>query len=241
MATPKKFIALITGANQGVGYETARKLAKEHLDFHVLMGSRNPERGEEAAAKLRAENLSVEAITIDILSDASINEAFKTVNSKFGRLDVLISNAGIAKDEKYIQSGPSRDLMLETFNTNLFGAIQTFETFSPLLQKSKLPRVVFVTTSLGSFSRGEKSPGNFAVYRSSKSALNMMVKTLVEQDRFKGWKINLTCPGHVATNLNSFGAKGNAEDGATNAVRLATLGEDGETGTLSDRNGPFGW
>jgi NAD(P)-dependent dehydrogenase (short-subunit alcohol dehydrogenase family) len=132
--------------------------------------------------------------------------------------------------------------MLETYNTNVFGGIQTLETFSPLLAKSTVPRVVFVTSSLGSFSRGNRETGGkFAVYRSSKSALNMMVLSLSRQERFKGWKINLTCPGHVATNLNAHTAKGTAESGAINAVRLATLGEDGETGTLSDRNGPFEW
>lgn len=183
----------------------------------------------------------MEPLTIDVASDESINQAFRTVESKFGRLDVLINNAGIAKDFGYIQGGSNRELMAETYNTNVFGAIQTLETFSPLLQKSSLPRVVFVTSSLASFSRMEGGAAGFPVYRSSKTALNMLVVTLLQQERFKGWKINLTCPGYVATNLNNFAGIGTAESGAINTVRLATLGEDGETGTVSDRNGPFGW
>jgi len=240
MASPDTTIVLITGANTGIGFEIAKKLAKEQPSYHIFLGSRNPEKGEAAAAKLQAENLSVEAITIDVTSDESISTAASTVASKFGRLDVLINNAGIAVDDKHPGKDSLRDVMYECYNVNVFGAMQTMETFTPLLEKSENPRVVFISSGLGSF--GQKSSmGYYAVYRSTKSALNMLVMTYAHSHREKGWKINSCCPGFVATNLNNFRGTGSVESGAINAVRLATLGKDGETGTYSSKDGPIPW
>ncbi|MAD87424.1 MAG: hypothetical protein CL912_31075 [Deltaproteobacteria bacterium] len=116
------------------------------------MGSRNPERGQAAAAKLQAEKLSVEPITIDVSTDESITAAGEIVASKFGRLDVLINNDGIGNDKEYVPGENFiRDVMLEAYNTNVFGAFQFLETFKPLLEKSEIPRVVFMSSSLGSF------------------------------------------------------------------------------------------
>lgn len=130
--------------------------------------------------------------------------------------------------------------MQEIYDINLFGSIQTFEIFTPLLKQSSLPRVVFVSSALGTFTQ-DYEPGNWAIYRSTKSALNMMVRTIASEGRFKDWKINLTCPGYVATNLNDFKGIGTAESGAINSVRLATLGPDGETRTLSNKEGALAW
>jgi NAD(P)-dependent dehydrogenase (short-subunit alcohol dehydrogenase family) len=241
MASLHSTIVLITGANKGIGFEIAKKLAKEQPSYHILMGSRDPKRGEEAAAKLQAENLSVETITIDVTSDESISTAASAVLSKFGRLDVLINNSGIAvEDESQPGNGSLRDRMLECYNVNVFGAMQTFETFTPLLEKSSNPRVVFISSGLGSFGN-QSAMGNFAVYRSSKSAINMLAMTYAYRYKEKGWKINSCCPGYVATDLNNFRGVGKAESGAINAVRLATLGKYGETGTYSDKEGPFPW
>jgi NAD(P)-dependent dehydrogenase (short-subunit alcohol dehydrogenase family) len=205
------------------------------------VGSRDPKRGEEAAAKLQAENLSVEAITIDVTSDESISTAASTVESKFGRLDVLVINAGIAvPDNSEPGNGSLRDRMQACYNVNVFGAMQTFETFTPLLEKSSNPRVVFISSGLGSF-RNQSAMGNWAVYRSSKSAINMLAMQYAYRYKEKGWKINSCCPGYVATALNNFRGAGTAESGAINAVRLATLGKDGETGTYSSKEGPVPW
>jgi NAD(P)-dependent dehydrogenase (short-subunit alcohol dehydrogenase family) len=241
-SSSKSTIVLITGANQGIGFEIAKKLAREHPDYHVLLGSRNPERGQQAAAKLQAQNLSVEAITIDVCSDSSIAAAAKLVEEKFGKLDVLINNAGIGLDDKH-QSGEKtlRDTMLETYNTNVFGAMVAFETFAPLLEKSPVPRVVFMSSSLGSFRRNFLDGLQHPVYRSSKTTLNMLCFTYAQMYRERGWKINACCPGYVATNLNAFMGGGTVESGAVNAVRLATLGVDGETGTYSSKEGLIPW
>jgi NAD(P)-dependent dehydrogenase (short-subunit alcohol dehydrogenase family) len=249
--SPPTTIVLITGANQGVGYEIAKKLSTDQPSYHIFMGSRNEERGVAAAAKLMASN--VEAITIDVTSDTSIAAAAATIESKFGRLDVLINNAGIAIDSKY-QTDPSvevptncqptttsiRDVMRESYDTNVFGAIQTLETFIPLMEMSSLPRVVFLTSDLGSLGTNMEA-GNYKIYRSTKTALNMLMISYASIYKKKGWKINATCPGYVKTNLNHYYGPGDPSDGAINAVRLATLGEDGETGTVSNKEGPLVW
>ena len=240
MASPKSTIVLITGANQGVGFETAKKLAKEQPGFHILMGSRNTERGQAAAAKLQAENLSVEPITIDISSDESIIAAAKEVEAKFGHLDVLINNAGIAIDDQFQGFAGYRELMQTTYNTNVFGTMVTTEVFITLLEKSSLPRIIMVTSTLGSVAL-DAVPGIAPIYRSTKSALNMLTVQYAHRFRKKGWKINANCPGYLATNLNNFRGDGTAESGAINISRLATLGKDGETGTFSNKEGLCPW
>lgn len=223
-------------------FETAKKLAIDEPTYHVLLGSRNPKLGEEAAANLQAQNFSVEAISIDVTSDQSIAEAAALIEKKFGRLDVLINNAGIATDRKYQpgSGGPSiREVMRENYDVNVFGTMQVFETFVPLLSQSSLPRVVFVTSSLASFGEMIEKTSH-PIYRSTKSALNMMVRTYAYRYQEKGWKINLTCPGLVQTKLNGF-SEGPVETGAINAVRWATLKKDGENGTYSNRHGPIPW
>jgi len=239
MAALTSTIVLITGANKGIGFEIAKKLAKEQPSYHILVGSRDSKRGDEAVAKLQAEN--VEAITIDVTSDESISTAASTVLSKFGRLDVLINNAGIAvEDNSKPGNGSLRHRMFECYNVNVFGAMQVFETFTPLLEKSSNPRVVFISSGLGSFGN-QSAMGDYAVYRSSKTAINMLVMTYAHRYREKGWKINSCCPGFVATDLNNFRGVGKVESGAINAVRLATLGKDGETGTYTSKDGPYPW
>jgi NAD(P)-dependent dehydrogenase (short-subunit alcohol dehydrogenase family) len=240
MAFPKSTIVLITGANQGIGFETAKMLAKENAGYHIILGSRNVERGQAAADKLKAENLSVEAITIDVTSDESITAAAKEVGAQFGRLDVLINNAGIAIDNEFKPGDSYRELMFKTYNTNVFGAVQTTEAFIPLLEKSSHPRIVFVSSRLGSIGYDE-APGAYSVYRSTKSALNAFAVQYAHQFKERGWKINISCPGLVATNLNNYGGTGPVEDGAINISRLATLGKDGETGTFSQKEGPLPW
>lgn len=234
MTFSKSTIVLITGANQGIGFETAKELAKENPGHHILMGSRNAERGQAAAARLQTEHLSVEAITIDIASDESITSAAKQVESQFGRLDVLINNAGIAIDDEFKPCDSYRALMYKTYNTNIFGSVLTTESFILLLEKSTLPRIVFVSSSLGSF--GDNGvPAAYPVYRSTKSALNMFAFQYAHRFEKQGWKINIASPGFLATNLNNYGGTGPVEDGAINISRLATLGKDGKTGTFSNK------
>ena len=165
------------------------------------------------------------------------------MSQKFGRLDVLINNAGIAIDDQFIPGSTSiRSVLQTTYDVNVFGALQTFHTFEALLSASANPRVVFISSDLASFSQaGSHQPGGYAIYRSSKTAMNMLVFTYAQKYKEKGWKINACDPGYVATNLNSFQGTGNVVTGALNPVRLATLGKDGETGTFTDSEGILPW
>ncbi|RDW80336.1 hypothetical protein BP5796_05034 [Coleophoma crateriformis] len=246
-------IVLITGANQGLGFAIAKSLSSKP-GYHVLMGSRNTQRGIEAASKLQQQGLAVEALDIDVTSDESIAKATSVVSSKFGRLDVLINNAGVAIDEEGspgskgkppLAGSKLRTVYQDTFAVNTFGAAVTTEAFTSLLSLSSAPRIVFMSSILGSLAYRSAAAIDGAaalpIYRSSKAALNMIVLHYASKYKDAGWKINACCPGYCATNLNSFAGFDSPETGAINAVRLAMLGEDGETGTYSNKEGVIPW
>ncbi|KAI9653882.1 MAG: hypothetical protein M1821_006913 [Bathelium mastoideum] len=238
-------IVLITGANQGIGFEAARKLAKENNGWHILIGSRHAERGAKAAAELQREGLSVEPLTIDITNDQSIEQAAQEVDARHGRVDVLINNAGISNEGKRL-GWSMREVMMEQFNTNVFGHHLATEAFESLLAKSEHPRVVFTSSGLGSINdRLDESSTFFPVvlpsYRSSKTALNMIMAHWAVKHKKDGWKVNAICPGHVATNLNAYGGTNTVESGTVQLVKMATVGKDGPTGSWSDKDGPVPW
>ncbi|KAJ7493573.1 hypothetical protein FB451DRAFT_1020528 [Mycena latifolia] len=235
-------IVLVTGANKGIGLEIAKQLASQYTAYHVLLGSRDVERGEAAAADLQRNGLSVEPLTIDVTDDRSIEVAADAVKSKFGRLDVLINNAGIAIDRRI----SDRAIFEKTFATNIFGAAATTDAFIPLLEKSAAPRIVFISSDLGSLAlRADPKAHTYLVpmpaYRCSKAALNMLALGYAQRFGPQGWKINIHNPGFTATDLNNNMGTGTVEDGAKGAVRLATLGDDGETATYSGKMGLLPW
>jgi len=244
-------VVLITGANQGIGYQVAKRIAQDyHPSTHVLMGCRDLIRGEEAALSLKQQGLSVEALFVDVTDDVSILEAAEHVSATYGRLDVLINNAGISNDGSLGQPGVSeRKIFQKQFNTNLFGAMQVTETFTPLLDKSQSPRLVFTSSRLGSLTQrtDPEDPYYSAMlpaYRTSKAALNMLcLHYAVKHRQSSGgrWKVNAVEPGHVATNLNGFRGPEPVESGATEIVRMAMLGADGPTGTFSSNAGIVPW
>ncbi|KAJ7607663.1 hypothetical protein FB45DRAFT_806601 [Roridomyces roridus] len=238
-------IALITGANKGIGLEIAKQLAAQE-GYHILLGSRDAERGAEAVKSLHKAGLpTVELILIDVASDASIATAAASVREKYGRLDVLINNAGIAT-ESWTGEPPTREQFAETYAVNVFGSALTTEAFVPLLEKSTNPRIVFISSEMGSLAiradpEGRLHEMHFPVYRSSKAALNMLALGYATKYREKGWKVNMNNPGFTATEMNGFTAPGKVEDAAKGAVRLAMLGVDGETGTFSENEGELPW
>ncbi|KAJ7113178.1 carbonyl reductase [Mycena epipterygia] len=238
-------IVLITGANKGIGFEIAKQLASQHPGYHILIGSRDVERGAKAAETLQKAGLSVESLTIDVSDDQSIVAAAQLVKSKFGRLDVLINNAGIAL-ESFLGGTSDRALFEQTFAVNLFGAASTTEAFIPLLEKSATPRIVFTSSDLGSLALRADPEGrhNYAgapAYRCSKAAMNMLALSYAHRFRGEGWKINMHNPGYTATDLNMHTGPGTVADGAKGAVRLAVLGDDGETGTFTETEGALSW
>lgn len=240
-------IVLITGANRGIGYGVARNLAKQHPDYLVIIGSRDAAKGQEAASSLNSEGLSsVTSVEIDVTSDESVAAAKAYIEEKYRRLDVLINNAGIALDVKDRGKYPLREIMKRTYEVNIFGAAAVTEAFIPLLEKSKNPRIVFMSSTVGSLERTSDPTNPWATaripsYSTSKAALNMLMVYYANILRDKGFKVNASCPGHIGTDLNSYRRTGTLDEGAANLVRLATLGKDGESGRFSMAQGPRPW
>lgn len=244
MASQKTFV-LVSGANQGIGLEIVKKLATENPGYHVLMGCRSLEKGQAAIASLPP-NLSVEPIELDITNDSSISKAVATAQEKYGRLDVLINNAGIA--QRALSQGLSlREQYTQIIDTNAISAACLTEAFIPLLRKSSHPRIIFMTSELGSI--GSTLDPNFIYYgmdnpqyKASKAAMNMIMATYAVKYKDAGFQVNVCCPGFNATNMNGFNERaGNPANGAINACRLATAGKDGQTGTFTNKEGPMPW
>ncbi|KAJ6561880.1 hypothetical protein B0H19DRAFT_1142921 [Mycena capillaripes] len=210
------------------------------------MGSRDAGLGAKAAETLQNAGLSVEPLTIDVSNDKCIDPAAQTVKTKFGRL-VLINNAGISLDSPTGEAPASiRSLFERTFAVNVFGAAATTEAFIPLLEKSAAARVVFVSSDLGSLALRADPAGRYhyvgyPAYRSSKAAMNILALGYADKFRAQGWKVNIHNPGYTKTDFNNHTGPGTVEDAAKNAVRLATLGPDGETGTYSEKESSLPW
>ncbi|MFE4703138.1 SDR family NAD(P)-dependent oxidoreductase [Streptomyces sp. NPDC056738] len=226
-------ITLITGANKGIGFETARQLlAVGHV---VYLGARDVERGQRAAAALGAR-----FVQLDVTDDASVNSALAAIDAAEGRLDVLVNNAGILGDGAL--DGPTA---LRAFDTNAVGLVRVTEAALPLLRKSANPTVVTVSSSAGSF-WAVTNPGRpeyalpLALYSASKAAATML--TVQYAKAHPSIKFNAVEPGTTATDLTAaFGVGRSPEESARVVVRLATIDADGPTGTFQDENGEVPW
>ena len=231
--------ALVTGATRGIGFETVRQLAQAGV--HTLLAGRDRAKAVEAALKLQAEGLPVEAIVLDVTDSDSIAAAAEIVAKKFGRLDILVNNAGILVDDasKGV-SGQSLGTWRTTFDTNVFGLVETTQAFLPLLHQSTAGRIVNVSSLLGSISE-HQNPASFIydfkgvpAYNVSKSAVNAWTVHLAHELKDTGIKVNTIHPGYVQTDMNKSGDQQNGElsvpEGARTSVRLALIDNDGPTG-----------
>ncbi|KAI1617988.1 carbonyl reductase [Exophiala viscosa] len=242
-----KQIALITGGNRGIGLETAKRLATDAENYHVLMGCRDETSGNESLSTLHALGLLIEMVLIDVTDDSSIESAVETIKSRYGRLDVLVNNAGMSNDRQLGHAGIStRSLYQEQFNVNLFGAAQVTEAFIPLLQQSTTPHIVFLSSWLGSLAHRMHTTDRYysaelPIYRTSKAALNMLCAHYATKFGDAGWKVNAVDPGHVATRLNNFKGPLPATEGAIQVVAMATIGPDGPNGAFIGRDGIVSW
>jgi NAD(P)-dependent dehydrogenase (short-subunit alcohol dehydrogenase family) len=232
---PDKRVALITGANKGIGLQIAKDLAAHGLT--VLIGSRNLEKGEAAAKSIGPD---ARAVQLDVTDQASIAATAKRIRSEFGRLDVLVNNAGIAyagepgapfeeRMKTNVPSTGSIDNMRAIFETNVFGVAAVTQAMLPLLREAPAGRIVNVGSSAGSLTKGSDPNWEHRhvfglAYSPSKTALNAVA-----------------CPGYTATDLNDHHGTRTVEQGAREAVRLALIGPDGPTGTFSDEDGPVPW
>jgi NAD(P)-dependent dehydrogenase (short-subunit alcohol dehydrogenase family) len=232
MSTKK--IALVTGANKGIGLETARQLGQKEIT--VLAGARDEAKANRAAEELRKEGLDVHGIVIDVNSADSIRTAAARVERDYGRLDILVNNAGVMlDDDKKKPSEQSLEVWRKTFETNLFGLIATTQAFLPLLRKSAGGRIVNLSSILGSI-HFHATPGSpiydmkMPAYDVSKSAVNAYTVHLAWELKDTPIKVNAAHPGWVKTEMGGEGATMEIQDGAKTSVALATLGPDGPNG-----------
>ncbi len=234
-------IALVTGGNKGIGRETVRRLAA--LGWTVYLGSRDPERGKAAAAELGADGADVRFLPLDVTSDESVAEAARTVTAETGRLDVLVNNAGVVGAGAAAEDTEISDFVT-VYGVNVLGPVRTTQAFLPLLRASEEPRIVMVSSGMGSITRTsdpELLESTFAtlVYTSSKSALNMITSQYARA--LPGFRVNAADPGYTATDFNNHQGHQTVEEGAEASVALATVGPDGPTGGYFDRFGPIPW
>ncbi|MEP6902867.1 MAG: SDR family oxidoreductase [Actinomycetota bacterium] len=248
MSEQNKKIALITGANRGIGFETARQLGNQGIK--VLLGARSEEKGAEAAETLKNEGLDAEFILLDVDDEKTHESAAKSIEEKFGKLDILINNAGIYidefKDGAPIQtSKTSIDVFRKTFETNFFNIISLTQTLVPLIKKSDAGRIVFLSSLLGSLT-AHSDPNSpiynwkTPAYNISKTALNGFAVHLAYELRDTNIKVNAAHPGSVVTDMNANGQIP-VEEGAKTSVELATLPADGYNGKFIHLGNELPW
>lgn len=243
-------IALVTGANQGIGLQIAKELVAHGLT--VLVGARDLSKGEAAARDLGA---GAHAIQLDVTSPSSIHEAAERIHREFGRLDVLVNNAGISRakpnqsfDEaiktNLLTDAPIEDIRA-VFDTNVFGVIAVTQAMLPLLREEPAGRIVMVGSSGASLALNSDPAnphrrmfGNYSVSKAASHAVMLAFALALEGTNIK---VNAACPGFTATALNNFHGTRSLVEGAREPVRLALIGEDGPTGTFSDETGTVPW
>jgi NAD(P)-dependent dehydrogenase (short-subunit alcohol dehydrogenase family) len=230
-------IALVTGANKGLGLETCRQLARRATA--VLMGARDIKRGREAADGLKSEGLAVEPVQLDVTRADHIAQVVAFIETRFGRLDILVNNAGMIHPDEPMFANSAEQVSLqalrETFEVNFFGQVALTQALLPLIKKSPAGRIVNVSSILGSLAlHSDESSQATQVkplaYDASKTALNQFTVHLAASLNKTPIKVNAAHPGWVKTDLGSQRAPMDVEEGAKTAVRLAMIGPDGPTG-----------
>jgi NAD(P)-dependent dehydrogenase (short-subunit alcohol dehydrogenase family) len=232
-------VALVSGANRGIGLEVARHLSRAGII--TVIGARDEAKGNEAAAELKAEGLDLAVVALDVSDQASARAAVAHVANLFGRLDILVNNAGVLFD------GPSSGASVETvspevvtrtFQTNLMGPLYLTQAALPLMRSNKYGRIVNMSSGLGQLS---DMGGGWPAYRMSKTALNALTRTTAAEVAADGIKVNAACPGWVKTDMGGPDAERTTEQGADTAVWLGLLPDDGPTGGFFRDRAPIVW
>jgi NAD(P)-dependent dehydrogenase (short-subunit alcohol dehydrogenase family) len=237
-------VALITGANKGIGYEIARQLGRQGIT--VVVGSRAEAKGADAAARLRGEGIDAHHVRLDVTDAATIAPLAEALERQFGRLDILVNNAGIAPGWTIPPSASPLALIREVFETNFFGAIAMTQALLPLLRKSPAGRVVNMSSGLGSLTQMSDPSNSISTmnplgYNASKTALNAFTVSLAKELKGTNIKVNSADPDWVRTDLGGANATHSVEEGADTPVWLATLPDDGPTGGYFNARRPVPW
>ncbi|MFJ8047743.1 SDR family oxidoreductase [Streptomyces luteogriseus] len=236
-------IALVTGANKGIGYEIAAGLGA--LGWRVGVGARDRERRESAVATLRAAGVEAFGVPLDVTDDASVAEAARLVGDTAGGLDVLVNNAGITGGVPQLPTTVDPAAVRTVVETNVIGVIRVTNAMLPMLRRSPAPRIVNMSSGVGSLTR-QTTPGSdtgpiAVAYAPSKTFLNAVTVQYAKELGDTDILVNAACPGYCATDLNGFRGTRTPEQGAAVAIRLATLPADGPTGAFFDDEGEVPW
>ncbi len=236
-------IALVTGANKGIGFEVVRQLARKGM--YVYLGSRHIDKGLEAIRQLKSEGLdNIEAIELDVTKDESVQKARASISKKTKTLDILINNAGIFGGYPQKALDATIEQFKTTYDTNVYGVVRVTQTFIDLLKRSSEPRIVNVSSSQGSITLHSDPSYRYydykaAVYLSSKSALNMYTVVLAYELKDSHFKINAVCPGYTKTDFNGHRGPGSVEEAGKRIVKFALIDKHGPTGKFfSEENNP---
>ncbi|WP_340377514.1 SDR family oxidoreductase [Streptomyces sp. SS7] len=236
-------IALVTGANKGIGYEIAAGLGAR--GWSVGVGARDARRGADAVATLRAAGADAFAVPLDVTDDDSVTAAARLIEERAGRLDVLVNNAGVAGGRAQEPSALDLGTVRGLVETNVLGVVRVTNAMLPLLRRSAHPRIVNQSSHVGSLTLqsapGVDLGGISGAYAPTKTFLNAVTVQYAKELRGTGILVNAACPGYVATDLNGFSGTATPRQGAAIAVRLAALPDDGPTGLLHDDDGVVPW
>ena len=244
MATTNR-IALVTGANKGIGLEIARQLGQAGV--YVIVGARNSERGKAAADDLTSQGIDATFVEIEITDAASIAQAAQTIAEKYGRLDILVNNAGIWKIED--DGAPSKtapSVVRETMETNFIGTLAVTQAMLPLLHKSPAGRIVNLSSALGSLDANGDPANPFYSsrligYNASKAAVNMLTVQLAQELKDSTIVVNAVSPGFVKTDMTRGNGFQTPDEGAKIPVHYALLGDDAVTGEFVSAKGSIPW
>ena len=236
-------IALVTGANKGIGLGIVRELARQNLT--VLLGCRNVAQGGAEAARICTDGGDARVLALDVTDAKSIDAAVSAVQRDFGRLDILVNNAGVARESPK-PSECNLDDIRYVFDTNFFGLVAVTQAFLPLIRKSQAGCIVNVTSDMGSMSRNTDpsypySGMTILAYTASKVAANVASLLFARELKDTGIKVNAVNPGYTATDMNQFRGTQTVEESIVAPVRYALIGPDGPTGGFFDKDGPLPW
>jgi NAD(P)-dependent dehydrogenase (short-subunit alcohol dehydrogenase family) len=229
-------VAVVTGANRGIGFEICRQLAR--LGIHTILTSRDQAKGQAARQELADAGLDIGYRQLEVTDAKSVPDLAAHIQQEYGRLDILVNNAGIAIDKGTSVLHTDLDTLRQTMETNLYGPLRLCQALVPLMRRQKVGRIVNISSSMGQLSSmGSEAPS----YRMSKAALNALTRILAAYLEDTGILVNSMCPGWVRTDMGGRSASRSVEEGADTAVWLATLPDDGPTGGFFRDRKPIPW